>query len=206
MTTLPGGLAMSVFSGCRRAAPLTVLFALVSLSPAFAHVTPNVSLVKRSDFIQQSLPGATRFAEQQLALGRDDLEAVRRRTNWTPSEEGVKIYLGRDAQGHLVGSVLFLWMASEHGPVGVATAFDAQGTIVNATVTDIGSEPLAWVRPLLGSGMKAFTGLPLDGATDAAKVAPEVTAAMSRYYAKVIAEAVNRTQAVERVSLARAAK
>jgi hypothetical protein len=175
-------------------------------APAFAHVTPNVQLLKRGEFVQQSLATATRFFEQKLAFGAADVAAIKDRTHWTPSEEDVKVYLGRDDQHALVGSAVFLWVPSEHGPVGVAVAFDAAGKVLRAAVTDVGSEPLAWVRPLLaGDGLAAFAGLPLDASPDPAKVAPAVRGTMSRYYAEVIAEGVARGQAVERVALAAAA-
>jgi hypothetical protein len=182
-----------------------VAAAAFAAAPALAHVTPNVTLLKRGEFVKQSLPAATEFFEQKLAFGGADVAAIKSRTRWTPSEEDVKVYLGRDAEKRLAGSALFLWVASEHGPVGVAVAFDPAGKILRAAVTDVGSEPLAWVRPLVeADGMAAFAGLPLDATPDPAKVAPGVTGNMSRYYAEVIAEGVSRAQAVERVSLAAA--
>jgi hypothetical protein len=174
--------------------------------PAGAHITPNVELLKKGEFVKQSLPAATRFSEERLAFGKVDLAAIKSRTGWTPSEEDARVYLGRDAPGRLVGAAVFVWMPSEHGPVGVAVAFDPEGKVLRAAVTDAGSEPLTWVRPLLGDGMAALAGLPLDAAPDPAKLAPAVTGRMSRYYAEVIAQAVVRAQAVARVALASAAK
>ncbi|HEV3074140.1 MAG TPA: hypothetical protein VHB47_06965 [Thermoanaerobaculia bacterium] len=182
-----------------------VAAAAIAAAPALAHVTPNVALLKRGEFVKQSLPAAAEFFEQKLAFGAADVAAIKSRTRWTPSEEDVKVYLGRDAEKRLAGSALFLWVPSEHGPVGIAVAFDPAGKILRAAVTDVGSEPLAWVRPLVqADGMAAFAGLPLDATPDPAKVAPGVTGNMSRYYAEVIAEGVTRAQAVERVSLAAA--
>jgi hypothetical protein len=182
-----------------------VAAAAIAATPSLAHVTPNVALLKRGEFVKQSLPAATEFFEQKLAFGAADVAAIKSRTRWTPSEEDVKVYLGRDAGKRLAGSALFLWMPSEHGPVGIAVAFDPAGKILRAAVTDVGSEPLAWVRPLVqADGMAAFSGLPLDATPDPAKVAPGVTGNLSRYYAEVIAEGVARAQAVERVSLAAA--
>jgi hypothetical protein len=187
------------------AALAAALAAAVAGAPAAAHVTPNVELVKRGEFVQQSLGGASRFFEQRLAFGAADVAAIRGRTGWTPSEEDAKVYLGRDAQGRLVGSAVFVWMPSEHGPVGIAAAFDPAGRILRAAVTDIGSEPLGWVRPLLaGDGMAAWGGLPLDARPEPGKLAPAVAGRMSRYYAEVIAQGVERAQAVARVSLAAA--
>jgi hypothetical protein len=185
---------------------LAVALALAAL-PARAHVTPNVSLVKRGEFVKQTLPAASQFLEQQLTLPAADLAAIKQRTHWTPSEEDAKIYLGRDAGGRLVGIAVFVWMPSEHGPLGLATAFDPAGRILQTAVTDVGSEPLAWVKPLLqAGGLAGFTGLALDADPAPQAIAPGVTGAMSRYYAEVIASAVARTQAMARVSLAAAAK
>jgi hypothetical protein len=179
------------------------VFALLAAVPALAHVTPNVQLVRKGEFVKQSLPGASRFLEKQLSLGESDLADIRRRTHWTPAEEDVKVYVGRDGQGQLVGSVVFLWIPSEHGPLGLGVAFDPGGRIVRAEVTDIGSEPLAWTQPLLrADGMAAFTGLPLASPPDPAKVAPGVGGRMSRYYAEVIAGGVARAQAIEQAALA----
>jgi hypothetical protein len=176
---------------------------LAAAVPARAHVTPNIQLLKKGDFVRQSLPAATQFLEQHLTLREADLAAIKSRTHWTPTEEEVKIYLGRDAQGHLIGTAVFAWMPSEHGPVGLAVAIDPAGRILQAAVTDVGSEPLAWVRPLLQAGaMSAFGGMPLDGEMDPAKLAPAVAGTMSRYYAEVIAKGVARAEAIGQVSLA----
>ena len=181
------------------------LIAAVFLCAAVAlgHVTPNVELVRKGDFLKQSLPGATHFFERQLMLSGPDGAAVRKATGWTPTDEEVKVYVGRDAKGDLVGSVVFLWMPSEHGPVGVGLAFDAKGLILRATVTDVGSEPLAWVRPLVADGgMEVFSRLPADATPDPHRLAPQVRGAMSRYYAKVITEGIARAQVLEKVMLA----
>ncbi len=192
-----------------RAAVLTAVLAalgvLAAASTARAHVTPNVQLVKRGDFVRQALPAATQFLEQRLVLRAADLAAIRSRTHWTPTEEEVKIYLGRDAQGQLQGVVVFVWMPSEHGPVGIAAAIGPGARLLQAAVTDVGSEPLSWVRPLLQAGaMAALNGQPIDADPDEAKLAPGVTARMSRYYAEVVAHGVGRAEAVGQVALAAA--
>ncbi|MGH9441585.1 MAG: hypothetical protein ACRD16_04880 [Thermoanaerobaculia bacterium] len=168
----------------------------------FAHVTPNIQLVKRGDFIQSSLPGASKFSEKVLMIGGPDMAAIKAATGWTPSEEDAKIYLGRDSGGRLVGSVAFIWMPSEHGPVGVGVAFDLEGKILRVNVTDVGTEPLAWVRPLTeANGLSRLVGLTLGQRPDSAAIGRSVHGNMSRYYAGVIAEGVARAQALERVSL-----
>ncbi len=182
---------------------VALCLSLAAALPAAAHVTPNVELVKKGEFIQQSLAGASRFFEEKLLLSAEDRAAVRQATGWTPGDEDAKVYVGRDGQGRRVGTVVFVWMPSQHGPVGVAAAFGADGKVLRAAVTDVGSEPLAWVRPLVeNDGLAPLAGLALDARPDPAKVAPQVTGAMNRYYAEVIAQAVARAQALERLSLA----
>jgi hypothetical protein len=137
-----------------------------------------------------------------MMISRGDGAAIRKATGWAPSEEDTKIYVGRDAQGQLVGTVIFLWMSSQHGPVGIGVAFRPDGTVRRVAVTDIGSEPVVWVRPLIdGGGMGAFEGLAAGAAPDSSRVAPQVNGSMSRYYARIIAGGVDRAQAVERVVL-----
>lgn len=180
---------------------LLVVFVWVAALPARAHVTPNVELVKRGAFIQTSLPGAARFFEKKLDLGRVDLAAVRKETGWSPSHEDTKVFVGRDEDGALVGTVVFVWTPSQHGPVSVGVAFDANGKILHATVTEVGSEPLSWVQPLIDAGgMTAFDGLTRGQTPDPDRVAPQVEGKMSRYYARIVAQGVERAQAIERIA------
>ena len=135
-------------------------------------------------------------------ISRSDGAAIRRATGWDPSEEDTKVYVGRDARGELVGTVIFLWMSSQHGPVGIGVAFRADGAVRRVAVTDVGSEPVAWVRPLIdGAGLAPLEGLAADAAPDPSVIAPGVKGSMSRYYAGIIAKGVARAQAVERVVL-----
>jgi hypothetical protein len=185
-----------------RKTPAALVALFLCAAAALAHVTPNVTLVRKGDFLKQALPGATQFFEKHLMISGPDGEAIRRATGWNPTEEDTKVYVGRDEKGELVGSVVFLWMPSQHGPVGVAAAFDPARTIRRVAVTDVGSEPLAWVRPLLdGGGLNTLQGLGADSAPDAARLCPPDAGAMTRYYAKVIADAVIRAQRVAGVAL-----
>src|SRR6266540_1397901 len=127
---------------------LLTLAALLFPLMLAAHITPNVSLVARGEFLKQGLPGATRFFEKEMMISRAD------------------------------------------------------GAVRRVAVTDIGSEPVVWVRPLIdGGGMDAFEGLAAGAAPDPSRVAPQVNGSMSRYYARIIADGVARAQAVERVVL-----
>jgi hypothetical protein len=177
------------------------LAAFYCAAAALAHVTPNVTLIKRGDFLKQALPGATKFFERHLMISGPDGAALRQATGWTPTDEDTKVYVGRGESGNLVGSVVFLWLASQHGPVGLAVAFDPAQTIRRVAVTDVGTEPLVWVRPLLdGDGLGSLEGLALTAAPDVARLTPSGAGGMTRYYAKVVADGVVRAQRVAAVA------
>lgn len=180
--------------------PLLV-FLLFSASLA-AHVTPNVELIRKSQFVKESLAGAAQLFEKKIPAGGPAWGAMRKATGWGPSEEDAKLYVGRNAEGKLFGSVVLLWIASQHGPLCVGVVFDPAGAIRRVAVTDVASEALACVRPILDrDGTGAFVGLALDAIPNPARVAPEASGSMSRYYAKVIADAVARAQWIERFAL-----
>jgi hypothetical protein len=165
-----------------------------------AHVTPNIVLVRRGDFVKESLSGATKFFEK--TLGAPAIAAVRAETGWTPSGEDAKVYVGREGAGRLVGSVVLLWVPSQHGPLNLGVAFGPDGKDRRATVLEVGTEPLVWVRPLLADGsLGGVEGLALSQAPDPSRIGPLATGAMSRYYARVIAEGIARAQAVEKSSV-----
>ncbi len=175
------------------------LVALSFAASLFGHVTPNVELVRKGEFLRQSLPQATQFFERKIPTEGPDFVAIRDATGWAPSEGNARLYVGRDAQGKIVGSVVFLWTPSQHGPLRVGVAFDAEGAIRRVTVTDVASEALACVRPVLAAGgMEAFIGLPVGASVDPDRVAAQVTGSMSRYYARLIAQSVARARALER--------
>jgi hypothetical protein len=181
---------------------LAALAALCLAAPALAHITPNVVLVKKGEFLSHALPGASKFFERDLKISGSDADAIRQATGWTPSEEDTRFYVGRDEKGDLIGEVIFLWVPSQHGPVGVAVAFDATQTIRRVVITDVGSEPLAWVRPLVdGGGLKTLEGLSPTSVPDADRLAPAGAGAMTRYYAQIIAEGVGRAQRIVAVGL-----
>ena len=116
-------------------------------------------------------------------------------------DEEARIYVVRTADGKLIGTAVFLWIPSQHGPVGLAAAFDPDGTLLQAAVTEVGSEPLAWVRPLLVENrLQTLSGLGPHIAPDPNRIAPTSAGAMTRYYSKVIAEGIRRSQAVEQAA------
>lgn len=178
-----------------------VLAWLLCVAPAMAHVTPTVQLVRRGDFVRSALSGATRFFEHKLDA--EELEGLRAEADpqWQPSGREIKIYVGRDDRAQLVGSVVFLRVPSEHGPVGIGVAYDASGRILQASVTEVGSEPLAWVQPLLRAhALDGVRGKAAGATIEAAGLAPQVRGRMSRYYATVIARGIQRAGRIVRAA------
>jgi len=171
------------------------LAALSFSSVALGHVTPNVTLVRRGDFVREALPGASKYFEQFLD-GPGAVASVRAATGWLPTQEEARIYVGRDGEGRAVGRVVFLWLPSQHGPVGIGVAFDPDGRILRVAVTDVGTEPLVWVRPLIDK-LGAFSGLGPRVVPDAASLSTATSGNMVVYYAGVIAGGVRRAQALD---------
>ena len=169
---------------------------------ATAHVTPNIQLVPRGQFLREGLPGAARFFEKTISLNTEQSGQLKRETGWAPKRENTRVYVGRDSAGQSVGTVAFLWMAWEHGPVGVGVAFDRDGTVTRVEVTDAAEEPLVWLRPIIAEGgLRCFTGLPLSKEPAPEAVTMHHAGPMSRFCARVLCEAVSRAQALERVML-----
>ncbi|HZD53103.1 MAG TPA: hypothetical protein VE175_08655 [Woeseiaceae bacterium] len=181
----------------KRPIAASILACLFVYASVAAHVSPMVQLVRKGEFVRTALPGASQYFERGLDRGAEALNRLAAAINWQPSAQEIKVYVGRNAESRLVGSVVFLRVPSEHGPVGVGVAFNADGRIAQAAVTEVGSEPLAWVRPLLDAGALAgVRGLAAASHVDATAMAPEVQGRMSRYYAEVIADGIERAGVV----------
>ena len=64
---------------------------------AAAHPTPKVVLVKHADFLRQSLAGATQYFVRTVSIGKEDLAAIRKSSDFTPADPDVQFYLGQTA-------------------------------------------------------------------------------------------------------------
>jgi hypothetical protein len=173
-------------------------FSLLSFAPtADAHLTPNVSLVRRADFLRQAFPSAPQFFEK--VLEGHAASSIGKTGGSRASGEDARVYVARTADGKLLGTAVFIWVPSQHGPVGLGAAFDAEGRLHSAAVTDIAAEALAWVRPLLTeSRLDSITGLEPGQSPEPDHIAPAGAGVMTRYFAKVIAEGIRRAQAIEK--------
>jgi hypothetical protein len=123
--------------------------ALALASPAQAHLTPPVVLVSDRDAVVSLLSGARRFFVREARLSDKEKAAIKQASGWTPEEDFYRFYVGRDDQGRMVGSLVFIGDATIHGSVRVATAFGPDGKVRGASVVELTEETYPWVKPLI---------------------------------------------------------
>jgi hypothetical protein len=173
-----------------------VTLILAAALGAGAHPTPKVVLVKHADFIRQSLSGATQYFVRTINIGKEDLAAIRKASDFTPTDPDVQFYLGQGQDGKAVGTTLFQQVDTPHGPLEVGLAFGPDGAITRADVTTATVETKPWVQEAIGTGlMKQFAGLrPGDDPRKALDGMKGRLSGMSEYMAELIATAVGRGQ------------
>jgi hypothetical protein len=159
-----------------------------------AHPSPKVVLVKHADYIRQTLAGAKQYFVRTVDIGKQDLAAIRRKSDYTPDDPDVEFYLGQGDGGAPVGVVLFQQVDTPHGPLEVGLTLGPDGAISRAAVTAATVETKPWVQEAIATGlMGKFTGMkPGD---DPAKALGEVQGklgGMPQYMAELIATAVGR--------------
>jgi len=178
----------------RRVAGALGLALSTALLGAAAHPSPKVVLIKHADYIRQTLAGAKQYFVRTVDIGKQDLAAIRRKSDYTPDDPDVEFYLGQGDGGTPVGVVLFQQVDTPHGPLEVGLTFGPDGAISSAGVTTATVETKPWVLEAIATGlMDKFTGMkPGD---DPAKALGEVQGklgGMPQYMAELIATAVGR--------------
>ena len=161
---------------------------------AAAHPTPKVVLVKHADFLRQSLAGATQYFVRTVSIGKEDLAAIRKSSDFTPADPDVQFFLGQKEDGKPVGAALFPQVDTPHGPLEVGLTFGPDGAITRADVTTATVETKPWVQQATATGlMKRFVGLrPGDDPRKALAGAGGGLNGMPAYMAELIATAVGR--------------
>lgn len=155
---------------------------------AVAHVNPPVVLLSDRDALSAVLAAATTFHETEVKLTPEQKQALHKEWRFKAEDCAYRVHQGRDAQGRVVGSVVFLTQATIHSPVRVAVGVGQDGRITGVAVLEVSEESYTWVKPLIDQGFtKAYVG---QGARGEFKV-PEITSGrqrnMQQFYAKVIA-------------------
>jgi hypothetical protein len=179
----------------RFARALGLATALAVLSAAKArHITPVVELVKQVTVIRQTLPGATQFFVRDVTIGKEDLQKIKQLGDYVPDDPDVRFFVGKNAQGGLVGVVLFPQAnTSQHGPIELGVTIGADGKVARAVVTKATVETKPWVEDVIKSGfLQSFEGVPAGTPVDrASKIGQARLSSMPAYMGEVINHGVN---------------
>ena len=185
---------------------VAVLVLLVALAgTALAHITPPVVLVSDREAVIALTAGARRFFVREVKLTDADRQALRTQWGWTPEDEVYRFYVGRDEQGRLVSSVVFMTEITVHGPVRVAVGIAPGSKVKGAMVVEVTEETYQWVKPIIDEDLsRAYAGLDLTGNFG---VGERITKArlnpMSHFYGEVAASLIKRALALYEVTVRR---
>jgi hypothetical protein len=174
---------------------VSVLVLLGTLAgTAAAHITPPVVLASDRDAVISLTAGARRFFIREVRLTDADRQALRTEWGWTPDADLYRFYVGRDEQGRLVSSVVFMTEVTVHGPVRVAVGIAPGSKVKGAAVVEVTEETYPWVKPLIDEDLsRGYAGLDL---TSPFGVTERLTKArlnpMSHFYGEVVASLIKR--------------
>jgi hypothetical protein len=179
-------------TSARLAAVLVLLGTLAGT--AAAHITPPVVLASDRDAVISLTAGARRFFVREIRLTEADRHALRTEWGWTPDADLYRFYVGRDEQGRLVSSVVFMTEITVHGPVRVAVGIAPGSKVKGAAVVELTEETYPWVKPLIDEDLsRRYAGLDL---TSPFGVTERLTTArlnpMSHFYGEVVASLIKR--------------
>jgi Na+-translocating ferredoxin:NAD+ oxidoreductase RnfG subunit len=140
------------------------------------------------------LGGATRFFVREVRLSTQERASIQGQYGWTPEEDYLRFYVGRDARGDLVAAAVFVTQFTVHGPVRVAVGLAPDGTVRGASVVELTEETFGWVKPLLDRQFtRQYAGRDARGSF---AVPADLQAAggesMTRFYGEIIASLIRR--------------
>ena len=158
-----------------------------------AHVTPPVVLTSDREAVAGLLSGSRRFFVREVRLSPAEREAIQKQSGWTPNEDFYRFYLGRDDQGALVASTIFMTEYTIHGPVRVAVGLGPDGKVKGAQVVELTEETYSWVKPLIDQDFaRDYIGQGSAGRyalTDRVRAAGD---SMTQFYGQVIVSLIQR--------------
>lgn len=174
---------------------IIVLVIGLSISVSKAHITPMVHMVKHNEAIKSILTEAQSFYVKTIPLGNEEKNKIEFVLPELHNTKIYKFYYGKDAQGQIVGDVLFINVHSKHGPVTLAVGFTPEDEIIKVVVTDVPVEPLPWVRKLLAVNfLDQFSGKSSVNIEESLKTLSRTKiGAMSYYFARKISAGVRQT-------------
>jgi hypothetical protein len=158
-----------------------------------AHVTPPVVLTSDREAVAGLLSGSRRFFVREVRLSPAEREAIQKQSGWTPNEDFYRFYLGRDDQGALVASTIFMTEYTIHGPVRVAVGLGPDGKVKGAQVVELTEETYSWVKPLIDQDFaRDYIGQGSAGRyvlTDRVRATGD---SMTQFYGQVIVSLIQR--------------
>jgi Na+-translocating ferredoxin:NAD+ oxidoreductase RnfG subunit len=160
---------------------------------AAAHITPPVVLSSDREAVAGLLAGARKFFVREVRLSGAERAAIQKQSGWRPNEDFYRFYLGRDDQGALVASTIFMTEYTIHGPVRVAVGLNPDGKVKGAQVVELTEETYPWVKPLIDQDFaRDYVG---QGSTGRYALTDRVRAAgdsMTQFYGQVIVSLIQR--------------
>lgn len=155
---------------------------------ALAHVNPPVVLLSDRDALSAVLAGATTFRETEVKLTPQQKQTLHKEWRLSAEDSSYRFYQGRDAQSRVVGSVVFLTLATIHNPVRAAVGVGQDGRITGVSVVEVSEESYTWVKPLIDRGFtKAYVGQGARGEFTVPEIASGRQRTMQQFYARLIA-------------------
>jgi hypothetical protein len=190
-------------TSARLVAVLVLVIALAGT--AVAHITPPVVLVSDREAVIALTAGARRFFVREVRLTEAERQALRTDWGWTPDDDLYRFYVGRDDQGRLLSSVVFMTEVTVHGPVRVAVGMAPGSKVKGAMLVEVTEETYQWVKPIIDADLsRAYAGLDLTGNFG---VSERITKArlnpMSHFYGEVVASLIKRALALYEVTVRR---
>jgi hypothetical protein len=166
---------------------------------ALLHITPTVVLVKRQDAVAHLLPGADQITARELHLSSADSKRLHDAVGWEPPDGMVTFYVGKH-QDQVIGSLLFMRVDCQHGPLELAIGFDPRGSIRGVEVTKATVEMKPWILEALRAGLtEQYRGLAVGQAPSGAEKVKGRVAAMPQYMAELIDKGVMHAGAAYRL-------
>jgi hypothetical protein len=167
---------------------------VLAARPARAHVTPPVRLTSDRQALSGLLPDAAKRMVRDVQLSGAERATIERQTGWNPHRGVHRVHLGRDAEGRLVGAVVFVTEYAMHGPVRMAVALGPDARVRDATVVEVSEESYPWIRQLIDQDfVRDYVGQ--DGHGEFAltnRLQRAVTGAMPRFYGRVLTGLLQR--------------
>jgi len=180
----------------KRKRQLALWLALAGTVVGFAsHVTPTVTLVSKAEALKQMLPDAQSYFVKKVEIGRTDLEAIVRATDWKPMERSHEFYYGKDEAGNVLGVVTFVTVDTAHGPLALAAGFGPDESVSEVIVTAVTVETRPWVKAIVDKGiLERYEGLkPGSEVSAAASYKESEVGAMPYFFGKILDKGVIRT-------------